>query len=251
MSGIKTCDSPAGINMTESSAYTPCNAAATNSHCCVKEDMCLNNGYCFSQGNYFALRIYRGGCTDKSFGSSCPQRCTDVNPGGSTSIGLVHDKADGLFCCAYGDPFTNGSSCLDTTNGTAAPFDLPPALVIYNRATGAVIDNTENGPSAANTSLPTASKINKAAIGIGVGLALPLAIACGFLLLLLVRQKRKQRLTAAESPRSLSAARHAGVIGQPVEPPRSSEVDHPQRQAFVMPELASSRKPRELDTLKR
>lgn len=33
------------------------------SHCCDKKDVCLDNGYCSTQG-YYSNRIVRGGCTN-------------------------------------------------------------------------------------------------------------------------------------------------------------------------------------------
>ncbi|KAF2148130.1 hypothetical protein K461DRAFT_283196 [Myriangium duriaei CBS 260.36] len=72
-----TCYSPNGSNLTQVQDMTPCNAAATNSHCCNMWDLCLSNGYCFAQGETWHSRLYRGGCTDKAWGKSCPQQCHD------------------------------------------------------------------------------------------------------------------------------------------------------------------------------
>lgn len=66
-----------------SSDWSACVASDSNSACCHVSDLCLSNGYCFSQAassasGTFANRLYRGGCTDKSWrDSSCPQYCAD------------------------------------------------------------------------------------------------------------------------------------------------------------------------------
>ena len=54
------------------SAYLPCGPDdGVHSGCCVPDDGCSTEGYCFGLGY-----MYRGGCTDQSWNApECPQYC--------------------------------------------------------------------------------------------------------------------------------------------------------------------------------
>lgn len=78
VAAVPSCWSPSGVNMTQYANFSPCNVGAEVSHCCEKTDICLSNGYCFLQRDYYySMRVYRGACTDSEWGTDCPQYCRD------------------------------------------------------------------------------------------------------------------------------------------------------------------------------
>ncbi|OCK89116.1 uncharacterized protein K441DRAFT_296276 [Cenococcum geophilum 1.58] len=57
--------------------YVPCDSTVPVSVCCVIGESCTGSRLCYS-----ALgSIYRGACTDRNWGDSCPQICTDDGAG--------------------------------------------------------------------------------------------------------------------------------------------------------------------------
>lgn len=57
-------------------ADIPCSTSSDNTHCCGKTGICLSNGYCMETSEESGpLGLYRGSCTDRNGGSSCPQQC--------------------------------------------------------------------------------------------------------------------------------------------------------------------------------
>lgn len=54
----------------------PCSTSSGSTHCCGKTGICLSNGYCMETSEDSGpLGLYRGSCTDRNWGSSCPQEC--------------------------------------------------------------------------------------------------------------------------------------------------------------------------------
>lgn len=57
-------------------ADIPCSTSSDSTHCCGKTGICLSNGYCMETSEESGpLGLYRGSCTDRNWGSSCPQEC--------------------------------------------------------------------------------------------------------------------------------------------------------------------------------
>lgn len=57
-------------------ADIPCSTSSENAHCCGKTGICLSNWYCMETSEESGpLGLYRGSCTDRDWGSSCPQEC--------------------------------------------------------------------------------------------------------------------------------------------------------------------------------
>ncbi|KAK8127274.1 hypothetical protein PG984_008382 [Apiospora sp. TS-2023a] len=82
--------------------HKPCSQAG--GACCYSandahRDACYSNGLC--QSLWFG-RIYRGACTDKAWGSSCPSVCTDgtLANGG---VALRSCLTPAFWCCDLGD----------------------------------------------------------------------------------------------------------------------------------------------------
>lgn len=67
-----TCYYPDGST---DSGHFACSSGGA-SMCCAEGFDCLSNGLCRDTRYDNNQRILRGGCTDKSWGSGCPQRCT-------------------------------------------------------------------------------------------------------------------------------------------------------------------------------
>lgn len=121
------------------------------SHCCDKKDICLNNGYCFTQ-DYYSNRLVRGGCTDMTWGSSaCPTHCTSgrslrvshfqvadlsVVSNNSISILLVVDSNPGMYCCGDGYNVTTGLCYYPDDDNSFTPFSIPNSHVIIASISG-------------------------------------------------------------------------------------------------------------------
>lgn len=77
----KACYFPNGVRAPDS--WTPCDATAEVSHCCLDTHLCLDNKYCYSQDDGsrrqpFTNRIWRGACTYENWKSpQCPDHCDD------------------------------------------------------------------------------------------------------------------------------------------------------------------------------
>ncbi|KAF2157412.1 hypothetical protein K461DRAFT_309532 [Myriangium duriaei CBS 260.36] len=200
--GAGTCYSPSGWNMTDKADMSPCNAGAAVSHCCARIDLCLSNGYCFSQGPIWHSRLYRGGCTNKSWGPQCPQQCNDVGVNGLGNIGLGLNQAGGFFCCVTdGKYVTENSSCQVSTGGSNQPFAITPGQAIYDRSTGATTNNlsapslvSSNQTTTADTkSPPVSDSSSNHMIAIVAGISVPLGVA-SLIMLGLVLWERKKRM---------------------------------------------------------
>lgn len=244
--GQRTCFSPSGANLSSIAGHTPCLSSASVSHCCTAHDLCLSNGYCYSQGSYYANRVYRGGCTDPSFPGPCPRQCADVNTESTCPVALLKDTQEGGFCCVYGEQWTNGTTCLQETGGSTIPFEMQEGWIIVDRETGATLNQTQdtvcnitgsqvNTPSRAGEG----RRLNKVALGIGLGVALPLFIglvAMGFWVAAERKQRRvaEMRLNASGArmdthpvhssrrmPESSVSASASGSHWTPMEGPRS------------------------------
>lgn len=67
----QTCYLPNGD--VDGPGNTPCDNSASVSHCCNVDVYCPDNGYCLTS----IFNVYRGSCTDKTWGSDCPRYCFD------------------------------------------------------------------------------------------------------------------------------------------------------------------------------
>ncbi|TKA82259.1 hypothetical protein B0A55_01698 [Friedmanniomyces simplex] len=222
----QTCYWPDGTQ-TETN-WTPCDASKSVTSCCDAADLCLNNGYCFSQagnGNGFPNRLVRGACTDKSWKSgSCPQYCSDISTGGQQTIALVQDEANGYFCCGFGTLFFDGSNCTTGTRGSTTPFSLDPEIAIFNRSDGSTafstcavaagatnvltstvtstVSVTATTASASGSSNPTS------VVAVGAGVAIPLGVllvAVAGIAIILWRRNKKLVQQLEEKERAYEA----------------------------------------------
>ena len=136
-------------------ADIPCSTSSDKTHCCGKTGICLSNGYCMETSEDSGpLGLYRGSCTDRNWGASCPQKCLAGKP--ATSLGISRQTVandaisdndfpadaarvarwkkngtDWLYCCV-GSNYDNdySSACADD----AEPFALPSASLVYGVA---------------------------------------------------------------------------------------------------------------------
>ncbi|THX31108.1 hypothetical protein D6D12_03034 [Aureobasidium pullulans] len=154
---------------------TSCNGLAENSHCCGANSLCLDNGYCFNQGNKYSNRISRGGCTDKSWDSdACPQYCQTTISDGGISISLVSENEnDSKFCCGVGYDSSSQLCLANSTSNSFRPFSIDIGVAILNRTSGATaLDNTTSELTTGNTTtaaVPPSSQGPYVNIGIAIG----------------------------------------------------------------------------------
>lgn len=79
------------------SSYKPCFPDEPNSACCVlnkpndaPNDVCLDNGLCYSQDTVYSGVIFMDACTDQKWGSTdCPRYCQTLN---SKSLPLLYSS---------------------------------------------------------------------------------------------------------------------------------------------------------------
>ncbi|KAF2149708.1 hypothetical protein K461DRAFT_314825 [Myriangium duriaei CBS 260.36] len=267
-----SCYAPDGADMTTVAGliYSSCNATAANSHCCAASDTCIDNGFCFGTGNNWGMRLYRGGCTDVSWGSSaCPQRCQDVGTNGPAGITLAENLAVGLFCCTNGDnKLLNGSTCFYPTRGSSQPFALSGGKIIHDRSNGAIVNDetqtttTSSGPvtqtvlqtvtqSASQSSCPLPATSHSHEVAVGVGVGIPLIIVALTTILLFLWERKKRRLAETMPAPSMSQV-HRHAIGNMMYPGyahhQNPETELPSDQARS--ELASTNTAVELDSRK-
>lgn len=67
----RTCYYPSGF---KALGHTPC-SDDEHTACCDNNHVCMTNGLCVNVGSNQPYGFSRAACTDKSWGSSCPQEC--------------------------------------------------------------------------------------------------------------------------------------------------------------------------------
>ncbi|KAK6530506.1 hypothetical protein TWF694_003854 [Orbilia ellipsospora] len=180
----KPCYFPDG---SRASGYQACDETADNSACCAISDnvVCLSSSLCYNEFGY----IYRGACTDQTWGdSACPSdHCLDFQSSGMNI--LACDDSKGQWCCADGDE----PPCCQNKNATQ--FYLNPGTVTFvakglstlpTTSTSSVPSTTTQpatsttDPAAATTSAPSATAVpatsNSLTVGASVGIAFGIAI---------------------------------------------------------------------------
>ncbi|TIA03146.1 hypothetical protein D6C82_02130 [Aureobasidium pullulans] len=180
---------------------TSCNSMAENSHCCGANSLCLDNGYCFNQGNKYGNRISRGGCTDKSWDSdACPQYCQTTISDGGISISLVSESEnDSKFCCGVGYDSSSQLCLANSTSNSFRPFSIDIGVAILNRTSGATaLDNTTSEVTTGNTTTAAASPSSQGpyvnigiAIGAGAGAAVGILLVSAAIIFLCRFRKRQ------------------------------------------------------------
>lgn len=235
-SRAQQCYYPSGKVAT---ADIPCSASSDNTHCCGKTGICLSNGYCMETSEESGpLGLYRGSCTDRNWGSSCPQQCLGGKPvkaSGNFSKNDANDTiidndfpadaarvarwkkngTDWLYCCVgsdYGNDYS--SACADG----ADPFTLASASLIYGVAalsSAEIISSTAtstatSAASPATTTPAAASETSRSAsdtcpdsgaqIGaIGAGVGVSLGvISIGAMVWAFWERRQRLRATAAQ-----------------------------------------------------
>ncbi|KAI7778510.1 hypothetical protein LA080_002018 [Diaporthe eres] len=202
-------------------ADIPCSTSSDNTHCCGKSGICLSNGYCMETSEDSGpLGLYRGSCTDRNWGSSCPQQCLGDDDFPADAARVARWKKNGtdwLYCCVgseYGNDYS--SACADGSD----PFTLASVSLIYGVAalsTAQVISSTASSsatsaaPASPATATPAAatgtvtsagdtcpdSGAQIGAIGAGIGVSLGV-ISIGALLWAFWERRQKLRATAAQ-----------------------------------------------------
>ncbi|KAF2500112.1 hypothetical protein BU16DRAFT_556595 [Lophium mytilinum] len=84
--------------------FVPCDPSAPVSACCAVGEACTVSGLCYSGLG----SIYRGACTDRNWGDSCPLLCTQDNHGPNAGL---QDGVQWLSNCgAPSDNFVCGGN---------------------------------------------------------------------------------------------------------------------------------------------
>ncbi|KAF2806378.1 uncharacterized protein BDZ99DRAFT_573903 [Mytilinidion resinicola] len=97
-----TCFNPNGTTSTD----LPCDPN-NDSVCCSEGFYCLSNGLCQDPRYTNPLRLLRGACNDKGWGS-CPSFCKSEYPGGDEAVNYC---GNGKYCCS-------SQNCCDDPNTT-------------------------------------------------------------------------------------------------------------------------------------
>ncbi|KAI3400645.1 hypothetical protein diail_2357 [Diaporthe ilicicola] len=163
----------------------PCSTSSDNTHCCGKTGLCLSNGYCMETSEDSGpLGLYRGSCTDRNWGSSCPQQCLGDGDFPADAARVARWKKNGtnwLYCCV-GSDYDNDYSSACSDGGD--PFVLPSASLIYGVAALSSAELVSSTASSTATSAASASATTATAeactdngaqigaVGAGVGVSL-------------------------------------------------------------------------------
>lgn len=141
-------------------ADIPCLTSSDSTHCCGKTGICLSNGYCIETSEQSGpLGLYRGSCTDRNWGSSCPQECLGDNdfPADAARVARWQkNETEWLYCCVgsnYGNDYS--SACAD--GGDA--FTIASASLIHGVA---ALSTAEVVPSTASSTATSAASISPA-----------------------------------------------------------------------------------------
>ncbi|KAG2164233.1 hypothetical protein JADG_003972 [Aureobasidium aubasidani] len=163
--------------------------------------LCLDNGYCFNQGNKYGSRISRGGCTDRSWNSdACPQYCQTTISDGGISISLVSESEnDSKFCCGVGYDSSSQLCLANSTSNSFRPFSIDIGVAILNRTSGATtLGNTTSEVTTGNTTTAAASPSSQGphvnigiAIGAGAGAAVGILLVSAAIIFLCRFRKRQ------------------------------------------------------------
>lgn len=257
---LSACYFPDGTKADAS--YQPCNPSASESACCALNktngalnDICLDNGLCYSQDSVNSGLIFQNACTKQSWGTAaCPKYCP---VGGESSPPLpfctvaAHralilicfcyvGSSDGYFvlpCPGAGKGFW---CCSDSGNDccSGGAFSLSmPALSVSPTTTSTAGTATTSASTTTTTTATTpatttggnddghceADSPSATAVGAGMGVALAVCLAGALAALYFQRRmyrrqllEHKERLAAQYVPTPTYPS-PAGLYPSPVE----------------------------------
>ncbi|KAF5854954.1 hypothetical protein ETB97_010489 [Aspergillus alliaceus] len=174
----------------------PCKSD-TNTHCCGKTDICLDNGLCLNTGHQPYV-LSRGSCTNEKW-NGCSPICKNATPSkGASIINLGFSSGSATYCC--GSPVTNGSNVVcpsdESDNGSNVPFTIQDGNPIMNTAlllNISSLDASDSSLSNSSHATPTTCpSSHETAIGVGIGVPLG-AIAVLLFIWALLERRRANR----------------------------------------------------------
>ncbi|PIG79595.1 hypothetical protein AARAC_001443 [Aspergillus arachidicola] len=192
-SDTRQCYFPSGARAPNN---VPCKSD-TNTHCCGRSDICLDNGLCLNVGHQPYV-LSRGACTNKNW-NGCSPICKNATPsiGASiTNVGFSSGEA-ATYCC--GSPRTNGSSvvCLtsESDSNSNVPFTIQDGSPILGAAmlqNVTTLDTTDSSSSDSNSSTATPTTCPPSHdVAIGAGVGVPLGAIAILLLIWALLERRK------------------------------------------------------------
>ncbi|EYE93381.1 uncharacterized protein EURHEDRAFT_434047, partial [Aspergillus ruber CBS 135680] len=152
-----TCFFPSGK---KALGHTPCSDDEYTA-CCDNNHVCMTNGLCVNVGSDQPYGFSRAACTDKSWGSSCPQECVEKEDG-KAGCAILTFEAGGnatTYCC----------NAITSKNGSAAcandedPFTITSGTAISGRAYLSNLVAKDSGN-------------NNREVAIGAGVGVPLGV---------------------------------------------------------------------------
>ncbi|KAF2807354.1 uncharacterized protein BDZ99DRAFT_465258 [Mytilinidion resinicola] len=217
--------------------HRPCytDTADGHSHCCDPiNEVCLDNGLCFSQGPTNPGYLYRDSCTDKGWtASSCPGPCRKTYTNSACPIvGILDPSQDSSFCCLSFNATAN--ACY----GEVAAFNVGKVIPNWGPLEAAASSSTASGtqstasPTSA-TSAPAAATVtvvksnsssgHDAAIGAGVGVPLGILLVASLAGLLFQHRRHKKQLAQWQQSGNVAGVAHQeGGVAYPLQDPKTT-----------------------------
>ncbi|KAL4895114.1 hypothetical protein BDV59DRAFT_160082 [Aspergillus ambiguus] len=189
----RTCYHP---NKVAVPGAVPC-TDAEKTFCCAEGGFCMTNGYCAGFGTQ-PYNLYRGACTDQSWGSSCTQSCLEQSPNSGGPITCIgkNDEGQSLYCCGYQRTNNSITTCADGSD----PFTMPDGQLIFGRAglQNATIasDNSVNATTSCDATSGSQCT-NATAVGAGVGVPLGVIAITTAIWAFWERRQRKKVVVAS------------------------------------------------------
>ncbi|GAB1211967.1 hypothetical protein ATERTT37_001092 [Aspergillus terreus] len=232
---LSACYFPDGTKADAS--YQPCNPSASESACCALNktngalnDICLDNGLCYSQDSVNSGLIFQNACTKQSWGTAaCPKYC----PVGGSSDGYFvlpcPGAGKGFWCCS-----DSGNDCC---SGGAFSLSMPALSVSPTTTSTAGTATTSASTTTTTTTATTPATTtggnddghceadSPSATAVGAGMGVALAVCLAGALAALYFQRRMYRRQLLEHKERLAAQyvltptypSPAGLYPSPVE----------------------------------
>ncbi|KAF2492552.1 hypothetical protein BU16DRAFT_583719 [Lophium mytilinum] len=236
--------------------HRPCytDTADGHSHCCDPiNEVCLDNGLCFAQGQTNPGYLYRDSCTDKSWGaSSCPGPCRKTYTNSACPIvGILNPSQDSQFCCLSFNATANECYGEDATfNVGKVIANWGPLEQVASASTASGTQSTASptsatsAPAAATVTVKSTSGGHDAAIGAGVGIPLGILLVASLAGLLFQHRKHKKQLAQWQyggQGGNVAGVAHQGGGVYPLQDPKAAYQHTPQpappQQAYEMPNV--------------